>query len=86
MGDESRRPEGQEPSRRFRISRKVAPGAPAQKPEAPAGQAPEEDALPGSREMNAEVDRGCSGCLRLTLLLLAIMFASIIGTCAINRR
>lgn len=72
-------------SRRFRFIRKVRP--PKTRPDpTTAAPAEEDDAHRGTPEMIREVDKGCSGCLRVTLLVIAIMFASIIGTCAFIRK
>lgn len=65
-----------EPSRRFRLIRKVKTEQP------PAVEA--DDADPGTPEMDRSVRQGCTGCVRVTGLIFVIMAASIIGTCFIN--
>ncbi len=71
----------EEKYRRFRLVRKVKSEQPAPPPPPPAE---EDDADQGTPEMDRSLRHGCSGCLRVTGLIFAIMVASIIGTCFIN--
>lgn len=85
MADENEKQEA-EGSRRFRLTRKVKtePVLTREEKEMKALEA-EEDADRGTPEMDRELRKGCTGCLRVTTLFFVIMIASIIATCAIKR-
>jgi hypothetical protein len=82
--------EQQEPqrprSRRFRVVRRVPTNSPTPYADEVRKQVEQEDADRGTPEMNRSVNEGCMGCLRVTLLFLLIMIASIVATCAITRK
>jgi hypothetical protein len=94
MTDEQR-PRNDKKPRRFRLIRKVEPVQPK-----PAGENPDtevksrlereleepDDADKGTPEMDRAVREGCNGCVKVMLLFLLIMVASIVTTCAINRK
>lgn len=83
MSDEKDSPQQGEHRRRFRLVRKVASPPPETREEQELKALAEDDALRGSPEQLAELNRGCSGCWKVTLLILVIMMASVIGTCAL---
>lgn len=75
------------PNRRFRLSRKVnTPPTVETEAEKAMREVDQDDADKGSPEMNAAVNRGCSGCLNVTFFFFLIMIASIIATFFIIRK
>ncbi len=88
MAEEKERPQAQQKARRFRIARRVKTKQEKLEKtwsERELEALEEDDADRGTPEMNAYVNQGCAGCYKVTLLMLVIMIASIIGTCIIRR-
>jgi hypothetical protein len=77
--------EKKQPTRRLKLKRVVSyPPAKEGKVETHAEEAMREveadEADPGSKGMNYEVDRGCRSCLMVTFLMVAGIFVSIFAT------
>lgn len=89
MDDEQKPGEEKEKApRRMRLIRSVR--TPPPPPPPPEGIGPaeplEDEADPGTPEMDASLRRGCTGCLNVTGLIFVIMILSIIGTCYLRDR
>ncbi|HYF91769.1 MAG TPA: hypothetical protein VD969_05955 [Symbiobacteriaceae bacterium] len=76
----------QRPSRRFRITRKVKKPDPEPYAQQVMREVETEDVRRSTPEMDRAVSKGCMGCLRVSLLFVIIMLASIIATWCIRRQ
>lgn len=83
MSDNGKKPEQQ--FRRFRIGRKVKEQTPEYYSQQVMREVETDTADRGTPEMDREVRKGCTGCLRVTLLFFLIMLASIVATWFIRR-
>lgn len=90
MPEDTQRPDPVKKARRFRVTRKVKTSQRPPTVETDAQRAMREleegdDADQGYPEMRREINRGCGGCVNVAILLLVIMVASIITTCAMRK-
>lgn len=86
VDDEQKPGEAKEKApRRMRLIRNVRTPPPPPDGLGPA-EPPEDEADPGTPEMDASLRRGCTGCLNVTGLIFVIMLLSIIGTCYLRDR
>jgi hypothetical protein len=83
MAGENERPEQESKWRRFRVGRKVKPNPVETDHEKALRELEEEDdADRGTPEMDRSVRKGCTGCLYVSGLIVALFFLTILGNCA----
>ncbi|HYG56526.1 MAG TPA: hypothetical protein VD902_00460 [Symbiobacteriaceae bacterium] len=71
--------------KRFHIGRRVKPKPPEPYSQQVMREVETDTADRGTPEMDREVRKGCTGCVRVMALFFLIMIASIVATCAIRR-
>lgn len=83
MAGENERPEEEPKGRRFRVVRKVKPDpVETDREKALREFAEEDDADRGTPEMDRATRKGCTGCLYVSGLIVALFFLTILGNCA----